>query len=834
MWSFIDSKTNQPLQPRLLEVNGRRVSQAELCEEVCRLLETGSPVVFISAPGSGKTLIAICAMMCVAQRVEEGSPILFLTPTKPLEETIVRILTEYKYPVNGDYLRVFQIYGRQEFPCPFWSAKGQPGKKATHCVKTSCELYIPPTRDSIGGLRQVASWGQWKLYGLEELSEEMARARGAVTEYGGAYLCPYFAQYRIFDASNGPRVIVMNYAKFEIDYRLGRVNPGSVAGVIIDEADLWLERYGGVHVITIDDMKYLKDYVKAHREEIGKSAERFIGIINDLLEMVRSQAREPRSRLMLPLEVMHSLVKLREMVFEIEDERVAADIAEVLNIPMVGDVDDMVGEYDTSTNTIFIRLQRLPMLGELSTVPSILMTGTPDYIVEDLLGVKNKLKSREVWGSVKAPGKVYLVFLSTATVLRGRVVRKNEADKALFKEICREGMKEVYENLRVLRSTDQMAKGIFQSVARVYIDVCKDYMPPNTYVDDPRSSIADLEAAMYNQSIEFIMTTRTGRGIGSPGKVLFTVSPKFPRPDKNSPMVTYIESYIRSRGPLYDWMLERLFGKGIIMSGKDFMDAIAYKELYQTVLRGNRGEDYVNYVAAMDIEVYSALARMHKAGLLTIAGAWWGGEVLPLDESEIDVLAFLSLSNRAQAEKLYKGLRDKVMGRSTRAGKKEAVQAVVAVPQQQQQPKATAEAIRELPKPPEPQQTQQVQMQPQVTQQQAAQPPIEVKTEVKTQSKSEEFGPLRPMREVKTVARASEGQVEWTSVLLAQRDVDVTVPVEIVFRGVQDIPGLFTPEESRRWALKMYRAWKSGKNVREVLANAYEEALKRKATKEKT
>ena len=76
MWNFIDSKTSRPLQPRVLEINGERKTQAELCEMICNLLEKGSPVSFISAPGSGKTLIAICALMCIAREaIETGKPI---------------------------------------------------------------------------------------------------------------------------------------------------------------------------------------------------------------------------------------------------------------------------------------------------------------------------------------------------------------------------------------------------------------------------------------------------------------------------------------------------------------------------------------------------------------------------------------------------------------------------------------------------------------------------------------------------------------------------------------------------------------------------------------
>jgi hypothetical protein len=176
-----------------------------------------------------------------------------------------------------------------------------------------------------------------------------------------------------------------------------------------------------------------------------------------------------------------------------------------------------------------------------------------------------------------------------------------------------------------------------------------------------------------------------------------------------------------------------------------------------------------------------------------------------------------------------------------RTGKKEvarAAQAAVAVPQQQR-PKTTEDVVKlpnEPPKPPEPQQLQpQAQIpQQQPVQPQAPQPPVEVKAEVKPKPRNEEFGPLRPMRDMRATARAGEGEVEWASVLLAQRDVDVTVPPEIVLRGVQDVPGLFTPKESLHWAHMMYRAWRSGKNVKEVLAKAYEEALKKKATKEKT
>jgi type I site-specific restriction endonuclease len=147
-WGWRDCKNGRLLEPWPIKLSdtGKEVSQMEIADRIQRFLEERKPVIFRSAPGTGKTLPAVEAMVRVTHDdLMNGKPILYLTPTKSLQKDLLRRLSnELCYFIDSDQkLEVYDILGRKEIPCPWWRARMDLSATAVKCVRSSCPLYFP-------------------------------------------------------------------------------------------------------------------------------------------------------------------------------------------------------------------------------------------------------------------------------------------------------------------------------------------------------------------------------------------------------------------------------------------------------------------------------------------------------------------------------------------------------------------------------------------------------------------------------------------------------------------------------------------------------------------
>jgi len=684
----MDCRTGKTLEPWTIKLGEteKELSQIEIANRIQKFLEERKPVIFRSAPGTGKTLPAIEAMVRVTRDdLMNGKPILYLTPTKSLQKDLLRRLSnELCYFIDSDQkLEVYDILGRKEIPCPWWRGHMDLSATATKCIRSSCPLYFPITTRGYESenLRLVAKWGQRRLYGIDDLGiasgdpSIIDSLRKNVRVVNGAFLCPYFAQYAAFDENLGPRIIVTNYFKFIADVSTGKYDIDNIAGFIIDEAELFFDLFRPKNV-DYSDLMYIRNQIderlKAIKRgeievnrgsEIGKVLTIALEVIDEIIKEVRERLEDSSHNGFVRLgryDVELFLEVIRQAA-ELED--IFPDVAELVQntIPLDPkqkniDIDlFLTTKGEKSFNFIFIP-RRLRLLEELMQKPLVLLMGTPDYVTTKILNVDfNRFALIE--GQDMPPGRFVIVPLDGVQSLRGIDSSHGKWKEVASQYVCGKAL-EFMDRLRKLLGNGAV---LGFAIARKYVDRCMRETRVDGFFDFGRIPIDDVIAAMENDKI--VISTRLWRGINPEAKRVIVFIPKFPRPELD-PALTITFREMRNRGIQFaGFMLSRLSRVGSIDSEYDLANEFGFRNLYQAITRGNRGPEYVSFLVSIDVEAYAAAAKLVRGGLLPwpyvlVLDKDSNARVVRATESEVDRLSIAFDAQNAIMNQEYRNVVD--------------------------------------------------------------------------------------------------------------------------------------------------------------------------------
>jgi hypothetical protein len=685
-WNWRDCRNGRIIEPWAIKLadSGVEVSQIEVADRIERLLEERRPVIFRSAPGTGKTLPAIEAMARVVRDdLMNGRPILYLVPTKTLQKDLVRRLTtEICYFIDSDQkLDVHDILGRREFSCPWWRAHMDLSATAVKCVRSSCPLYFPITTKGydMDGLRLIARWGQRKLYGLENLSAATSDLsiidvlKKSLRVVNGAYVCPYFAQYVAFDENLGPRIIVTNYFKFIADITMGKYDIDNFAGFVIDEAELFFDLFRPKNV-DYSDLLYIRGQIdeklKAIKKgeievnrgsEVRKVLTVALEVIDEIIRRIRERLEDSGHNGFVRLEGydIELFLELIREAAELED--IFPDLSELIQttIPLDPkqkhtDIDlFLTTRGDKAFNFVFIP-RRLRLLEELTQKPLIFLMGTPDHVTTKILNIDfNRFALIE--GQNMPPGKFVIVPFESAESLKGIGSRYDKRKSVIFPELCNRAFKSL-EHLRKLLGGVAV---LGFAISKKYVDVCERSTTIDAFFDRAIFSIDDVMAALENGKI--VLSTRLWRGINPVGNRVIIFIPKFPRPELD-PAVSITFKEMRSRGIQFTgFILSRVSRVGSIDSEYDLANEFGFRNLYQAIARGNRSPDHISFLVSIDVEAYAAAAKLIRGGLLPwpyvlVFNKDSDARVVRATEAEIDKLSVAFDAQNAVMNQVYKDI----------------------------------------------------------------------------------------------------------------------------------------------------------------------------------
>ena len=670
MWCFYD-RDGKPLQPRkLVLLDGREVDQAWVAEQLANMLEGAIKdgfllVIFYSAAGTGKTLMSLAALLDhVTNQLSEGKVIVILEPMKSTESSIEEMFMNIKVINEAGEFIPKAFYGMDEFPCPFLQEiKNKPAAKARDCVRNECPLYLPPRPrpedPNITTIKLVAKWSNF-LYGAVDISPKLA---SRAVEINGAYLCPYYAQYAFLNRDGRPKIVIMNYAKFVMDLYLGRITLEDIAGLIIDEFDEFLRRFARP---TLIDVAYLEQLRRELRRmegsvDIGNIVRKLLGYLDDIIERVRrldDNASDPA--------LAGYLIGLLRTVMRYNTElgAIAEEVLEFLNIDPFIDSAHVSIIYKKSRDALLVIPHRVPILEMITKVPTIAITATPDYFTLKRLGLEH-VSARSFMGQLTPPGKIVLVPFPGAKKLDGWHISRNVTKKMQYAMICRDALKLALDVAKEVG----VQKVIGYAIGKVYLEACSGY--PNIFIDDASKPISYLESALKNPSIPAVLSTRTFRGVNIPFNPVVSFIMKYPRISLDSPEVLEFDIW-RKRGEVVVGFFQQYMdnrGRGNLESITDFLNEMANVYLYQALTRGNRGDDYVNYVVSVDLTAYAAIAMMSEARLLPKLYVYIEGSVIEVTEDELKKLRAIFYERDYYAEKEWAELIERWRARVTGEGK---------------------------------------------------------------------------------------------------------------------------------------------------------------------
>jgi hypothetical protein len=109
------------------------------------------------------------------------------------------------------------------------------------------------------------------------------------------------------------------------------------------------------------------------------------------------------------------------------------------------------------------------------------------------------------------------------------------------------------------------------------------------------------------------------------------------------------------------YVLSRVSGLGSINSKYDLANEIGFRNLYQTITRDNRNDDYVSFLVSVDVEAYAAAAKLVRGGLLPwpyvlILDKGLEPRLVKATEAEVDKLAVAFDSQNAVMNQVYKDI----------------------------------------------------------------------------------------------------------------------------------------------------------------------------------
>jgi len=641
MWGWF-TKNNEPVSPRnvILE-SGRETTQDALAELLSSKLGTAKRMFFISASGTGKTLIGIEAMVrVVADMLEDGKYLLYLTPNKPLQKSIVSLFGKMQYKLaDGKPLKPVALFGRSEFKCPYWLAHGK-NNTADKCVRKECVLYLPPMRPKFQqDLIKVATWGSWFLFGVkkEEINYSVSKTEKTTlldnaVVIGEAALCPYFAQYAELNEDNEDyKVLVLNYDKFLRDYMLKRITTSMIAGVIIDEADRFFARFATPQVIAVEDLKLIRRAIKKQAEQSGDiHLQKAIEELETVINMLETDNIDKST-------LIGSLSKFVKLLYESESvsEDLITDVSSFLSV-----LPQNLVEYEvvkSGFGEVLLAPSKLRFLEEFGDIPVLGISATMDYTSFYALRLNAEF-TIEV-GQQKSPGMVVLWLLKNADALIGWHIRRKVINQAKFRSLVQQALeKEILSYLDSLSLTTRRTINVGFAFATIYAQIAEDVGRGRVYADIVGRPLD--RAITELASGKLVVSTRFMRGINlldmieANTKAILAFIPKYPRQPPDSIELKYYTDKLSNGTAFPAYMLARISRRGYLADNWDISTEKSLADLYQAIGRGLRGEDYTVIIASTDIEVYGAVAALADAGFINRPLIAYDGLVYEPSEKE--------------------------------------------------------------------------------------------------------------------------------------------------------------------------------------------------------
>jgi len=665
-WHLSDG---DPLPPRDVHLgDGRVIQQDVLAEALSSKLFNVKRFMFVSAAGTGKTLVAIETMTrLVADELENGKFLVYLAPYKPLQKSIIAMFSKLQYRLaDGKALKPVPLYGRAEFKCPYWLARGK-YNTADNCVRQDCILYLPPTtsKPDIMNLEPIARWGFWTLYGVKKdevvyavTSTERNTILDNAVVINDAVLCPYLAQYTELDESIiDPRILVLNYDKFLRDYMLHRITPSMIAGIIIDEADNFFSRFTP-QILDVSELKVLRRMLKKQVELTKEDAlEGAYEELNDAINILESEDVDG-------VKLLSTLGRVVRLLYESEDvdESLISEVTTIINILP----NDLV-EYDVikvRNGEVLVVPKRLRFLDEFMDIPILAISATMNYVPFRALGLHNVFTVE--FGQQRSPGRVILWLLKNARALVGWYIRRYVTRNIQFKELTQEAL--TRELFPILENMNTVNVGF--AFATIYAEIAEEVGAGRVYADivgrPLDRAIAELRAG------KLVISTRFMRGINlldmvdANTKIIFAFIPKYPRAPPGSPELMYYADLL-SRGVVFTaYMHQKVYGKNFLRDVWEINEEKALADLYQAIGRGFRGDDFTVIIASTDIEVYGAVAMLAEAGFINRPLLAYDGFVLEPTEQEWSYLKTIFFNKRTNQKAMvgaYEKLKDSLTSR---------------------------------------------------------------------------------------------------------------------------------------------------------------------------
>jgi hypothetical protein len=622
MWGWY-LKNNEPLSPRKIYLDTKEITQDALAEELSRKLAGSKKMLFISAAGTGKTLVAIEAMVrLVADKLADGEFLLYLTPYKSLQKSVLAMYDKMQYKLaDGKVLKPVALYGRSEFKCPYWLARGK-DYTADKCVRQDCVLYLPPMRPKFQqDLIKVASWGSWFLYGVkkEEINYSVTKTEKTTlldnaVVIGEAALCPYFAQYAELNEGNEDyRVLVLNYDKFLRDYMLKRITPSMIAGIIIDEADKFFARFTTPQVIAVEDLKLIRRAIKKQAEQSGDiHLQKAIEELETVINMLETDNIDKST-------LIGSLTRFVRLLYESDNvsEDLINDVTSFLNV-----FPENFVEYEVTKSAfgeVLLAPKELKFFEEFTSTPVLGISATMDYVSFHALNLHRNF-SIEL-GQQKSPGMVVLWLLKNAEPLVGWHIRRKVINQARFRSLVQEALeKEVLSFLDSLSLTSRRTINVGFAFATIYAQIMEQVGRDRVYADivgrPLDRAISELASGKLVVSTRFMRGVNLLDMIDANTKTILAFIPKYPRAPPDSLDLRYYTSKLTSGTVFPAYMLARISNRNFLVDNWDISTEKSLADLYQAIGRGLRGEDYTVIIASTDIEVYGAVTALADAGFI--------------------------------------------------------------------------------------------------------------------------------------------------------------------------------------------------------------------------
>ena len=582
-----------PVEPRRYS-NGKTQKDV-VCEIVSAWSSGRRLVAFESAPGSGKTLVSISAVMNHRALYGSDSDVgLAVVPTIPLAHQ----WGSYDFEDGRNRVsraRIKVILGKDNFTCMLKNTKAsdkslpcnQPGSYLEKL--RACPYYARPVsrylfeklKESVD-VEEVGSYINSK--GVETV---VYRRRKGV--------CPYHQQY--IDMLKAD-IVVATDAKFRLDHEVGLL-PSAVYKVF-DEADEYLFRRIPRFIFELDEVRHIRNLVKEYEPKDEEEEDHKLKLLRELTQLINDfkKARSEEDIHMLILELRSTMESVCSLGNICDDEAVA-DFLNRLN-----EVVAILNKYSSSVAFVKRGVNELVVTATdtkaFTTAHLKTYLGRDDYVLltsgtfPDKEKMSNLFLEVDAWvtGEARLPGVVYVpprgLFGSFSMDVSGKRMRKDpqymETVVNLFFKVLIFMRSIVTPRLIYVHS-----KNFFKAFMRKYSNL-------NIIFD--HSDTDDFLAKLRDGELEEVASTRAGRGIDLPNVhgIIFT---KAPYPDLSDPFWAVLFS-VRPR------LAETLYR------------LITKWNTYQILARALRNEDAWVIVDSPDNKVLEIIKEYAEANKLTL------------------------------------------------------------------------------------------------------------------------------------------------------------------------------------------------------------------------